>query len=109
MAAYLLSGSSVALGADDHLTIQQIADSLAGAGLRTVRLDELEWAAIENALAAHDGNRTHAAQSLGISLRTLQRRLRVPHADETPADEWGSDTVAALGRGLMPNGISTSP
>lgn len=31
---------------------------------------------IEECLADHDGNRTHAADELGISLRTLQRKLK---------------------------------
>lgn len=33
------------------------------------------------ALDAHDGNRTRTAESLGISVRTLQRRLRQWHLD----------------------------
>lgn len=33
------------------------------------------------ALDSHDGNRTRAAESLGISVRTLQRRLREWHLD----------------------------
>jgi two-component system, NtrC family, response regulator AtoC len=40
----------------------------------TVR--ELEKLAILNALDANHGNRTHAARQLGISLRTLQYRLK---------------------------------
>lgn len=39
-------------------------------------LDELEKAAVEQALERHDGNRTHAARSLNISVRTLQRKLK---------------------------------
>lgn len=41
--------------------------------------EEMELAerrAIEAALTAHGNNRTHAARALGISLRTLRRRLR---------------------------------
>jgi DNA-binding NtrC family response regulator len=37
---------------------------------------EIERKAIEAALEAHHGNRTHAARQLGISLRKLQYRLR---------------------------------
>jgi DNA-binding NtrC family response regulator len=37
---------------------------------------EIERRAIEDALRAHDGNRTHAARQLGISLRKLQYRLK---------------------------------
>lgn len=39
-------------------------------------LEELERAAVERALALHHGNRTHAARTLGISVRTLQRKLK---------------------------------
>lgn len=41
-----------------------------------IPLYELERTAIENALREHDGNRTHAAKALRISLRTLQRKLK---------------------------------
>jgi DNA-binding NtrC family response regulator len=61
---------------DDLPSTDQIAQALALAGLQTVRLDDLERAATANALAAHDGCRTRAAKSLGISLRTLQRKLK---------------------------------
>lgn len=39
-------------------------------------LDDLERVAVEKALEQHDGNRTHAAETLGISVRTLQRKLK---------------------------------
>jgi DNA-binding NtrC family response regulator len=39
-------------------------------------LEEMERAAIERALGQCGGNRTHAAQALGISVRTLQRKLK---------------------------------
>ncbi len=38
-------------------------------------MDELERLAIEGALQRFDGNRTHAADALDISVRTLQRKL----------------------------------
>jgi DNA-binding NtrC family response regulator len=37
---------------------------------------EIERKAIEEALASHNGNRTRAAEQLGISVRTLQYRLK---------------------------------
>lgn len=46
----------------------------ASAGTLNVR--ELERRAIEEALRKHHGNRTRAARELGISLRTLQYRLK---------------------------------
>ncbi len=39
-------------------------------------MDELEQLAITKALEQCGGNRTHAAERLGISVRTLQRKLR---------------------------------
>jgi DNA-binding NtrC family response regulator len=39
-------------------------------------LEDLERAAVEQALVQHNGNRTHAARTLGISVRTLQRKLK---------------------------------
>jgi DNA-binding NtrC family response regulator len=44
---------------------------LAGTPIR-----ELERLHVENTLALTDGNRTHAAVMLGISLRTLRNRIR---------------------------------
>jgi two-component system response regulator HydG len=48
----------------------------AAAAAPPVSLQQIERRAIEEALAAHNGNRTHAARQLGISLRTLQYRLK---------------------------------
>jgi DNA-binding NtrC family response regulator len=45
-------------------------------GARPVRWKEIEKEAILEALRRHGGNRTRAAQELGISLRTLQYRLK---------------------------------
>jgi DNA-binding NtrC family response regulator len=43
---------------------------------RPVRWKDIERQAIEEALRANQGNRTQAARQLGISLRTLQYRLK---------------------------------
>jgi transcriptional regulator with PAS, ATPase and Fis domain len=52
-------------------------------------MDELERLAISKALEQCGGNRTHAAEKLGISVRTLQRKLRhyehLEKAIKTPA------------------------
>ena len=47
-------------------------------------LADLERRAIEDALERYEGNRTHAARSLGISVRTLQRKLKAwrPRSDD---------------------------
>ena len=47
-------------------------------------MDELERLAIEKALDRFEGNRTHAAQALDISVRTLQRKLAQYEADGRP-------------------------
>lgn len=49
-------------------------DSLSTERIKT--LADLERAAVRRALEVHQGNRTQAARALGISVRTLQRKLR---------------------------------
>lgn len=49
-------------------------------------LEALEQTAVEQALEQHGGNRTHAAEALGISVRTLQRKLKA----------WGINRPAVL-------------
>jgi len=65
-------------------------------------LEDLERAAVEQALVQHHGNRTHAAKTLGISVRTLQRKLKA----------WGMPIVSFPSSGpsngfLMPASAST--
>ncbi len=52
-----------------------------------VKLREIEKAAIEGALRANHGNRTHAARQLGISLRKLQYRLKEYAEQENAAKQ----------------------
>lgn len=49
-------------------------------------LRDLQRVAVEQALAEHQGNRTRAAEALGISVRTLQRKLKA----------WGMEKAEAL-------------
>ncbi len=49
-------------------------EDMGSRGTRTMR--EVERDAIVQALREHNGNRTHAAESLGISRRTLQNKIR---------------------------------
>jgi DNA-binding NtrC family response regulator len=58
----------IAEGSLPHATPQQIPTGLT--------MEELEKLAITKALDQYGGNRTHAANRLGISVRTLQRKLR---------------------------------
>jgi DNA-binding NtrC family response regulator len=47
-----------------------------------MRLDDAEETLIKETLRSVEGNRTRAAQLLGISRRTLQRKLREPEKDD---------------------------
>ena len=82
--------SMVVLARDGELTVDDLPatiEDVAGLPSREVEipagttLEEVERAAVEQALDEHRGNRTHAARSLGISVRTLQRKLKA----------WGMD------------------
>jgi DNA-binding NtrC family response regulator len=57
-------------------------------------LEDLERAAVEQALVQHHGNRTHAAKTLGISVRTLQRKLKA----------WGMPFMSVANSGASSNG-----
>ena len=50
-------------------------------------VEEVERALVVQTLARCDGNRTHAARVLGLSVRTLRNRIRVYTAEgiEVPA------------------------
>lgn len=67
-------------------------------------LEDLERTAIEQTLKRYRGNRTRSARSLGVSVRTLQRKLKAwgvtaDHrssskvADETESEVQASDTI----------------
>lgn len=64
---------------ESRLDVGRSVDHHYGSGIDIpagTSLEDLERAAVEKALAQHHGNRTHAAKTLGISVRTLQRKLR---------------------------------
>jgi DNA-binding NtrC family response regulator len=52
-----------------------------------LRLADLVKAAVLQTLDRHGGNRTQAAQCLGISVRTLQRKLKQWNGDYQPSSE----------------------
>jgi DNA-binding NtrC family response regulator len=62
-------------------------------------LEDLERAAVEQALAQHHGNRTHAAKTLGISVRTLQRKLKA----------WGLPVLALHNSGPSTGFLYSEP
>ena len=58
-------------------------------------MDELEKLAITKALDSCSGNRTHAAQRLNISVRTLQRKLQQYELERTnPAAAAAAEVLA---------------
>lgn len=76
--------SMVVLAGGDTLTMDDVPAMLEGdiespdhvAIPAGTSLEELEQEAVTQALAQYDGNRTRAAKALGISVRTLQRKLK---------------------------------
>ena len=62
--------------AESSVELRQLVRRTLGAIARPPRWKEIERVAIEDALLANGGNRTHAAHQLGISLRKLQYRLK---------------------------------
>ncbi len=76
--------SMVVLASSQRLTLDSLPATLAADPLlddgrvtiSTTSLVDLQRAAVEKALADCNGHRTRAAESLGISVRTLQRKLK---------------------------------
>src|SRR5688572_22706983 len=77
--------SMMVLAEGDTLTERDLPDRIAESAPQTasakeiptgMTMEELERLAIMRALDQYGGNRTHAANRLGISVRTLQRKLR---------------------------------
>lgn len=52
-----------------------------------VTLEQIERAAIEKAFAFYQKNKTHTANSLGISIRTLDAKLAKYHKDDAEQKE----------------------
>jgi DNA-binding NtrC family response regulator len=77
--------SMMVLADGDMLTERDLPDEIAEGSMTGVpnkdlptgmTMEELEKLAIQKALEQSGGKRTRAAESLGISVRTLQRKLR---------------------------------
>jgi DNA-binding NtrC family response regulator len=84
----ILAGEGVVDAVDVPLPVSSMALAPAAGvdrGLAPLQMRELEQQAIMEALAAHGGNRTKAARQLGISLRTLQYRLKEYSEDPSRA------------------------
>ena len=63
-----------------------VAPTSTGVATGGQSLKEQEKAAIQNALQAHGGNRTHAARSLGIAISTLYTKIKKYCLDSDDAD-----------------------
>jgi DNA-binding NtrC family response regulator len=80
----------VVLARSDRLTLESLPSTLETDPLIDLNriatpvssLVELQRAAVEKALSDFNGHRTRAAESLGISVRTLQRKLKA----------WGTES-----------------
>ena len=90
--------SMTVLSDGDQLTERDLPDELVGSTPGLVAKDEipagltmeqLERLAIAKALGRFEGNRTHAADSLKISVRTLQRKLAQYEKEGRPIAEAG--------------------
>jgi DNA-binding NtrC family response regulator len=81
------------LGGRERLTVEDVPAAIdTSAGLESpevhlpgyVTWSDLERSAVEQALALQQGNRTRTAELLGISVRTLQRKLKQWAPGPTP-------------------------
>jgi DNA-binding NtrC family response regulator len=71
------------------------SDALEPGSTAGLTMDEIERRAIEDALARTGGNRTQAAEMLGIGLRTLQRKLKEYRAaGQAAAGDGGGENEA---------------
>lgn len=78
----VLSNSAILTPADLPADLQQMNPD--AEYVPAPLLDSIKKRAMQDALQRFDGNRTQAAQYLGISVRTLQRKLREWQAEESP-------------------------
>ena len=89
------------LAEGEVLTERDLPDTIAESGASAaasgeiptgLTMDELEKLAITKALDQCAGNRTHAANRLGISVRTLQRKLQ-QYKLEKPSKPFPNDVL----------------
>ncbi len=106
--------SMLVLSREEVLTLADLPEMMNGGQLAAgqiaipagTRLEDLERTAIEQTLKRYRGNRTQSARSLGVSVRTLQRKLK---AWGVMADSRGNgQSEEAAKHGLQGSGtIST--
>jgi DNA-binding NtrC family response regulator len=81
--------SMVVMAANETLTIDDLPSTISDGPSNGdmaipagTTLEQLERTAVEQALEQFDGNRTQAAEALGISVRTLQRKLKAWNGEQ---------------------------
>jgi len=81
----------------ERITQESVPSASSGAIPSGLTMEQLERMAIGKTLSECDGNRTHAAARLGISVRTLQRKLRFyDGVDKGKASPEEDDAESAL-------------
>ncbi|HEX3356055.1 MAG TPA: sigma-54 dependent transcriptional regulator [Tepidisphaeraceae bacterium] len=95
--------SMMVLGEGDILSERDLPPSIADSSqaMRNPKeipigmtMEELERLAITKALDQYKGNRTHAANRLGISVRTLQRKLRQYEVEQGVKSQIATDILS---------------
>jgi DNA-binding NtrC family response regulator len=84
------NGASRPSAAEAHSNGQRDMGAIVAPG---VPLEEIERSAIQRTLASYGGNRTRTAQALGISVRTLQRKLKAWNPIGLPQPAEASHSV----------------
>ncbi|MEQ9070245.1 MAG: helix-turn-helix domain-containing protein, partial [Gimesia chilikensis] len=105
--------SMLVLSREEVLTLADLPEMMHGGQLAAgqiaipagTRLEDLERTAIEQTLKRYRGNRTQSARSLGVSVRTLQRKLKAwgvigdnrgnGHSDATKKGLHESETISS--------------
>ncbi len=80
----------------ERRAVETSGDELGGALARGLTLDELEREYIQRVLAAEGGNKTRAAQRLGLDRKTLYRKLE-EYAASAAGPRAAADTAAGGG------------
>ncbi len=104
------------LGPDDfpaHVRERRSSEVLAGALARGLTLDELEREYISRVLQAEGGNKTRAAQRLGLDRKTLYRKLEEYGRPAAAEGDLGEVTATGVGPAtpspIPPPAISLPP
>lgn len=86
LALHLFTGGARSRAPAMHPAIEEVAGHEGAVVLRSLNVNAAETALIEAALAHTGGNRTRAAELLGISVRTLRTKLNASAQGPKPKD-----------------------